>query len=255
MWAPLVNVNHLRSVPVNSRRSVGQWPPVCSSVHWQAMKTGTSILWTKVIGESGSATFGPVVVVALDLAEQVDRLGVELLVGLADLVAVLDPLVGPAWPPVGEAGSASWTRSLAHWSAKPVLRMPPGIERRLGVVDHRQRRDRGQARRPRRADEELADPAVGDPHHPDLVVQDPGLAGDRLDHVVAVEALERLEEVEGAARAAGAAHVDVDDREAERVGDRANRALAARRVRRTRSRSTRSGSGRGPSAGPAAGGR
>ena len=65
---------------------------------------------------------------------------------------------------------------------------------------------------------------------PDLVVQHPRLAGDGLDHVVAVEALQRLEEVERAAGAAGAAHVDVDDREAEQVGDRADRALAAARV-------------------------
>src|SRR3954451_12783167 len=56
--APLVNVNHLRVVPVNCRTSVGQWPPVCSSCHWHAMKVGTLILLTKVIGSSGSATFG-----------------------------------------------------------------------------------------------------------------------------------------------------------------------------------------------------
>ena len=58
MWVPLVNVNHLRLVPVKCDGSAGQWPPVCSSVHWQARKTGTWILWTKVIGDTGSATFG-----------------------------------------------------------------------------------------------------------------------------------------------------------------------------------------------------
>ncbi len=58
VWTPLVNVNHLRFVPVNSSTIAGQWPPVCSSVHWQARKTGTSILWTNLIGDSGSATFG-----------------------------------------------------------------------------------------------------------------------------------------------------------------------------------------------------
>ena len=31
-----------------------------------------------------------------------------------------------AWPPVADAGLASWTRSFAHESAKPVLRIPPG---------------------------------------------------------------------------------------------------------------------------------
>ena len=36
MWVPLVNVNHLRAVPVKRAGSVGQCPPVCSSVHWQA---------------------------------------------------------------------------------------------------------------------------------------------------------------------------------------------------------------------------
>jgi hypothetical protein len=51
-------VNHFLSVPVIRLASVGQCPPVCSSVHWQAMKTGTSILSTNLIGESGSATAG-----------------------------------------------------------------------------------------------------------------------------------------------------------------------------------------------------
>jgi hypothetical protein len=58
MCAPLVNVNHLRVVPVNLRTSSGQCPPVCSSCHWQAMKTGTLILFTNVTGSSGSATAG-----------------------------------------------------------------------------------------------------------------------------------------------------------------------------------------------------
>src|SRR6476660_199571 len=57
-WVPLVKVNHFRLVPVMCSARVGQCPPVCSSVHWQAMNTGTWILWTKVIGDSGSATFG-----------------------------------------------------------------------------------------------------------------------------------------------------------------------------------------------------
>ena len=54
---PFVNVNHFWSVPVKCEGREGQCPPVCSSVHWQAMKTGAWILWTKVIGDSGSATF------------------------------------------------------------------------------------------------------------------------------------------------------------------------------------------------------
>ena len=55
---PLVNVNHLWRVPVKcSARSV-QWPPVCSSVNWQARYVGTLILCTNVIGDSGLATDG-----------------------------------------------------------------------------------------------------------------------------------------------------------------------------------------------------
>ena len=36
IWAPFVNVNHLRSVPVKCWARSAQWPPVCSSVHWHA---------------------------------------------------------------------------------------------------------------------------------------------------------------------------------------------------------------------------
>ena len=57
-WVPFVKVNHLRSVPVKFSASVGQWPPVCSSVNWQAMNVGTWIFFTNVTGDSGSATLG-----------------------------------------------------------------------------------------------------------------------------------------------------------------------------------------------------
>ena len=57
-WVPFVNVNHLRLVPLKCSARSGQWPPVCSSVHWQAMNVGTSILLTNVIGDTGSATDG-----------------------------------------------------------------------------------------------------------------------------------------------------------------------------------------------------
>ena len=195
---------------------------------------------------------GDVVVVFLDLFEQVDRLRVQRLVVRAGLVALLDALVGP-----GLAVAVGRRFGVVDPLFRPLEREAgvedaARIERRLGVVDHRERRDRGQARRLRRGREELADAAVGDPHHPDFVVQHPGLAGDRLDDVVAVEALQRLEEVEGAARAAGAAHVDVDDREAHQVGDDRDPALRDRPGRRTRSPSTRSGSGSGRPAAAAA---
>ena len=39
-----MNVNHLRLVPVKRSTRFGQWPPVCSSLNWQARKTGTLIL-------------------------------------------------------------------------------------------------------------------------------------------------------------------------------------------------------------------
>ena len=58
MWLPLVNVNHLRFVPVKCFGSDAQCPPVCSSVNWQARKVGTLIFFTNVSGASGSATFG-----------------------------------------------------------------------------------------------------------------------------------------------------------------------------------------------------
>src|SRR3954451_21393011 len=53
---PLVNVNHLRDVPRKGSARAGQWPPVCSSVHWQARYVGTVIFLTNVMGASGSAT-------------------------------------------------------------------------------------------------------------------------------------------------------------------------------------------------------
>ena len=173
----------------------------------------------------------PVVVVALDLLDQVDRLGVKVLVGRADLVAVLDLLVRP-----GLAAGRGRGLGIVHAVHCPLegearVQDPARIERRLAVVDHRQRRDRGQVGWVGLADEELADAAVGDAHQPDLAVEHPGLAGHRFDHVVSVQRLEPLEVVERAARAAGAAHVHVDHREAEDLGDRLDRALRPAGVR------------------------
>ena len=56
-------------------------------------------------------------------------------------------------------------------------------------------------------DEKLGDAGERETSHADLVVLDPGLAGDDLDDVVAVEELEGLEVVVSAAAAARAAHV------------------------------------------------
>nr|WP_228430553.1 hypothetical protein [Baekduia soli] len=128
---------------------------------------------------------------------------------------------------MADAGRASCTRSLAHGQREARVEDPARVQRRRRVVDDRQGRDRRQARRVGGGHEELADAAVGDAHHADLVVQHPRLACDGLDHVVAVEALQRLEVVERAARAARAAHVDVDDRVAQQRRNLRDRALAA----------------------------
>src|SRR5947209_4000193 len=56
--APLVKVNHFLLVPVKCCAKLAQCPPVCSSCHWQARKTGTLIFLTKVSGSSASATEG-----------------------------------------------------------------------------------------------------------------------------------------------------------------------------------------------------
>ena len=72
---------------------------------------------------------------------------------------------------------------------------PARVKRRFGRIQGRQRRDRLQRRGIQLGGEELADRAVGDAHHPDLVTEDPRLVRDRLDHVVAVEVLELLEVV------------------------------------------------------------
>ena len=242
MWAPLVNVNHLRSVPVKREASVGQWPPVCSSCHWQARKTGTLILSTNVDRRQRVGDLRPVVVVAADLPLQVGGLAVERLVLGAGLVALLDPLPGPRLSVLRRGRQAVLDPVLRPFDREPGVEDAARVERRLRVVDQRDRRDRGEARRLGRRGEQLADAAVGDPHHPDLVALDPRLAGDRLDHVVAVEALQRLEEVEGAARATGAAHVDVDDGEAHQVADQRDAALGAVGIRVAVARRTRSAS-------------
>ena len=71
------------------------------------------------------------------------------------------------------AGRSS-TRCVAHGTAKPVLRMPPGPQRAaVAVVDDRQRRDRREVRRLGARDVELLDAGVGDADHADLVATSP----------------------------------------------------------------------------------
>ncbi len=181
-------------------------------------------------GRERIGDFGVVVVVFFDLLQQVDRLGMQGLVGGAGLVAFLDALVGPFLARARAGRFGVMDPLFGPFEREPGVEDAARIQRRLGVVDHRQRRDRGQVRRLGGGGEELADPAVGDPHHPDLIVQGPGLVRDRLDDVIAVEALQRLEEIEGAARAAGAAHIDVDDREAHQVREDRDPALRPGRI-------------------------
>ena len=162
---------------------------------------------------------GDVDVVLADLRGQVHRLGVQRLVGLALRVAGLDLLVsvGLALARVRPSGFCIVDAVEGPAVCEPGIEHPARVERRLRLIDDRKRRDRGEARGLVLGDEELADPAERDSEHADLVALHPGLAGDGLDNVVAVEPLERLEEVIGAARAAGAAHVDIDDREPMRL--------------------------------------
>src|SRR5689334_13924066 len=126
MCVPLVNVNHLRVVPEKRLANVGQCPPVCSSVHWQARKTGTPILCTNVIGASGSATDGTYVLFARALAIRSIASACRTWLALQILSPPLIRASAHACPPVADAGLASCARSLPHDRAKPVLRIPPG---------------------------------------------------------------------------------------------------------------------------------
>ena len=226
-----MKVNHLRFVPVKRSARLAQWPPVCSSSNWQRHEDRHVDLADEGRRVERVRDLRPVEAVSVDLADQIGRGCMQRLVGLADLIAVLDPLVGPALPLGGRGGLRVVDPVLRPLQGEAGVEEAARVERRRGVVDHRQRRDRGKVRWPGRADEELADPSVGDAGHPDSVVEDPGLARRCLDHVIAVKALQRLEVVEGAARAASAAHVHVDHRVAEQVEDLADSAFGAGRVR------------------------
>ena len=123
--------------------------------------------------------------------------------------------------PYGSALSSTFS---AHWQREALVEdAARGEHAAHGVVVDRQRRDRRQAGRLGRGDEDLGDARVGQADHADLVVLHPVLRGDRLDDVVAVEQLQRLEEVVGAARAARAADVDRHDRVAQGAGDQRRR--------------------------------
>ncbi len=155
----------------------------------------------------------------VDQREDVGGLAVQRLVREADLVAGLDAIRRPRLSAAGR-GLGVVLAVLRPRDGEAGVEDAAGVERAAdGVVDHRQRRDRGEVRRLQLRDEELADPRVRQADHPDLVVRDPRLRGDRLDRVVAVGRLQLLEEVERAARTSGAAHVHADGRVAERLRD------------------------------------
>ena len=74
----------------------------------------------------------------------VDGGGVQDLVGPAGAVAALDALQGPRLPVAGGRRLGVEVARLRVRQAKPGVEYSAGIERGRGVVDHRQRRDRGQ---------------------------------------------------------------------------------------------------------------
>ncbi len=187
----------------------------------------------------------------VDERDRVERVGHRRVVGrvFLDLCQqVASPRrAGPGWPRrsgrlprirlyahAGRGGTGRFGVLLALFGPgdrEAGVEDAAGVERRRRRVDRRQRRDRLEVGRPGLSGEQLADRAVGDAEHADLVVEHPRLVGDRLDHVVAVEVLQRFEEVVGAARAAGPAHVHVDHREAHQVGEHGDAVFRAGRVR------------------------
>jgi len=135
--------------------------------------------------------------VRCDLGAQVGRLAVECLVGRAGRIAVLDALVGPGLTGLWPSRLGIVLASLCPPGGEASIEDATRIQRRCRRVDRGEWRDRLEVRGVELGCEELADGAVGDPDHPDLVPEHPRLMGDGLDHVVAVEVLQRFEVVEG----------------------------------------------------------
>ena len=149
-----------------------------------------------------------VVALGTGLGGDVDVLATEQLVVGAGRVAGVDAGLLPALA----VGLGLLADVLGPRSGEADVEDPAGGQGAPdGVVDDRQRSDRGQRRRVGRGDEQLGDSRVGEPDHADVVVLDPGLGRDGLDDVVAVGELERLEEVVGPAGAPRAPDVHRDD--------------------------------------------
>ena len=172
------------------------------------------------VGDSGDD-----VGVAVDLGDQVGRLAMQRLVATTGLIARSDSLIGPSLTGGHRRRERVPVTLLRPVQRESAVEDPARVLRRLGRVDHRQRRDRLERRRIGRRGEQLTDAAVGNSQHPDLVAQHPWLMRDRLDDVVAVQRLQPLEVGVRAARAAGAAHVDVDHRVPEQRQVRAKAGL------------------------------
>ena len=156
--------------------------------------------------------------------ERVEALGLQMqaLVGQARRVARGD--LGRR-PRLTSSGCRAGVRhALGHPAGgEAVVVDPARVAGRVEVVGGAERRDGRQVRRVRAGHHQLGEPRIGDPHHPDLVVEDPGLRAHGLDDVVAVVVRGQAEQVERAAGAAGAAHLDADGDEAQqRRDDRAD---------------------------------
>ena len=148
--------------------------------------------------------------------ERLEALGLqmELLVGQAGLVAGGDLGRRPRLPPAGcRAGVCC---ALGHPAGgEAVVVDPAGIPGGVEVVGRAERRNGRQVRRVGSRHHQLGETRVGDPDHPHLVVEHPGLCADRLHHVVAVVVRRETEEVERTAGTSGAAHLHADRGEAE----------------------------------------
>ena len=202
--------------------SAGHCGPTCSSSSAPTRKTGTLMCVAHAVGERwlNSAGVRPRFGLTSDSRLCACRWRRWLARQVLSPVAI--SAVAQGWPPPG-AGRASETRSRHPAGGEAVVVDPARVAGRVEVVGRAERRDGRQVRRVGAGHDQLGEARVGDPHHPDLVVEDPGLGADGLDDVVAVVVGGQAEQVEGAAGAAGAAHLDADGGEAEqRRDDRAD---------------------------------
>ena len=218
MWAPLVNVNHLRRGAGEVLRQIGAVPAgllVLPLACHESRNVDVVDERDRVQRVGDGRVVGRVF---FDFRQQVCRLPVQFLVGRAGLIAVLYLFVRPVLAAVGAGRFGVVLSFFGPGHRETGVEDAAGIERRRCRIEHRQGRDRLEGVRSKLSREELADPAVGDAEHAHLVVEHPRLFGDGFNHVICIEVLQRFEIVERAARAAGTAHVHVHHREAHQVG-------------------------------------